>query len=72
MAIDGFFSFVAMPIGQLLVGPLVLLSNIRTVELGSVAVMVVVTVVALSIPAIANLRLTGAAAGASGDRPATT
>lgn len=71
MAIDGFFSFVAMPIGQLLVGPLVLLSNIRTVELGSVAIMVAVTAFALSIPAIANLRLTGAAAGASGDRPAT-
>ena len=34
MAIDGFFSFVAMPAGQLLVGPLVLLVSIRTVELG--------------------------------------
>lgn len=61
MAIDGFFSFVAMPIGQLLVGPLVLLFSLRAVELGSAALMVVVTVVALSLPRVAGLRLTGVA-----------
>ena len=72
MSIDGFFSFVAMPIGQLLVGPLVLLSSIRTVELGSVVLAVVVTAVALATPAIANLRLTGAPVAALDDLPATT
>lgn len=71
MAIDGFFSFVAMPIGQLLVGPLVLLSSTRTVELGSVVLAVVVTAVALATPAIANLRLTGTPVGAAGDQTAT-
>jgi MFS family permease len=71
MAIDGFFSFVAMPIGQLLVGPLVLLSSIRTVELGSVVLALVVTAVALATPAIANLRLTGTPVGAAGDQTAT-
>jgi MFS family permease len=36
MAIDGFFSFVAMPIGQVLVGPLAHAFTLREVELGSV------------------------------------
>jgi hypothetical protein len=72
MSIDGFFSFVAMPIGQLLVGPLILLSSIRTVELGSVVLAVVVTVGALATPAIANLRLTGTPVAADDDQPATT
>ncbi len=71
MAIDGFFSFVAMPIGQLLIGPLVLMFSIRAVELGSAALMVLVTAVALSMPRIADLRLTGSSAGASDDEPAT-
>lgn len=71
MAIDGFFSFVAMPIGQLLVGPLVLLFSTRSVELGSVAVALVVTAVALTTPAIANLRLTGTPMGAADDQTAT-
>lgn len=70
MAIDGFFSFVAMPVGQLLVGPLVLLFSLRAVELGSATLMVMVTVVALSMPRIAGLRLTGVAAGAD-DQAAT-
>lgn len=70
MAIDGFFSFVAMPIGQLLVGPLVLLFNIRAVELGSAALMVLVTAVALSMPRIADLRLTGSPPGAADEEPA--
>jgi hypothetical protein len=60
-----------MPIGQLLVGPLVLFSSTGTVELGSVAVAVVVTAVALTTPAIANLRLTGTAIGAADDQTAT-
>lgn len=70
MSIDGFFSFVAMPLGQLLVGPLVLLSSIRTVELGSVALAVAVTAAALATPAIASLRLTGTPVGTADDLPA--
>lgn len=61
MAIDGFFSFVAMPIGQVLVGPLSAQFGIRGVELGSVALSIVVMFVALSVPAIRNLRLVGPA-----------
>ncbi len=59
MAIDGFFSFIAMPVGQLLVGPLVLLISIRSVELGSFVLSGVVMVIALATPAIASLRLEG-------------
>ncbi|WP_051204221.1 MULTISPECIES: MFS transporter [Nocardioides] len=59
MAIDGFFSFVAMPIGQVLVGPLSSQFGIRGVELGSVALCILVMLVGLSVPAIRNLRLEG-------------
>lgn len=59
MAIDGFFSFVAMPIGQVLVGPLSGQFGIRGVELGSVALCILVMLVGLSVPAIRNLRLEG-------------
>lgn len=59
MAIDGFFSFVAMPIGQVLVGPLSGQFGIRGVELGSVVLCIVVMLVGLSVPAIRNLRLEG-------------
>jgi MFS family permease len=64
MSIDGFFSFVAMPIGQVLVGPMILLFSIRSVELGSVVLVVLVTVYGLTRPAINDLRLTGPAAPA--------
>lgn len=57
MAIDGFFSFVAMPIGQILVGPLAHGFGARDVELGSVVLCLVVGLVAASRPAIRNLRL---------------
>jgi MFS family permease len=57
MAIDGFFSFVAMPIGQILVGPLATAFGTRYVELGSVALCLLVCVVGVSRPAISNLRL---------------
>ena len=62
MAIDGFFSFVAMPIGQILVGPLASQFGIRGVELGSFALSIVVMLVGLSVPAINKLRLVGPAA----------
>ncbi|UUZ59819.1 MFS transporter [Nocardioides sp. B-3] len=66
MAIDGFFSFVAMPIGQVLVGPFSAQFGIRAVELGSVALCVPVMVVALSVPAIRDLRLVGPQPGSPG------
>jgi MFS family permease len=57
MAIDGFFSFVAMPIGQLLVGPLALAYGTRNVELGSVALCLVVGLIGATRPVIYGLRL---------------
>jgi MFS family permease len=66
MAIDGFFSFVAMPIGQVLVGPLSAQFGIRGVELGSVALCILVMLAGLSVPAIRNLRLVGPRPASSG------
>ncbi len=57
MAIDGFFSFVAMPIGQLLVGPLAAAYGSRNVELGSVVLCLVVGLVGATRPVIYRLRL---------------
>jgi len=68
MAIDGFFSFVAMPIGQIVVGPLALAFGTRDVQLGSVALCVLVGIVGATRPAIAGLRLDAADADAA---PAT-
>lgn len=59
MAIDGFFSFVAMPVGQVLVGPAVAAFGNRTVELGAVALCVLVAAVGATRPAIRGLRLEG-------------
>ena len=71
MAIDGFFSFVAMPIGQVLVGPLADTFGTRAVELGSVVICVLVCVIGVTRPAISNLRLNPAASvGATGPDPA--
>jgi MFS family permease len=67
MAIDGFFSFVAMPIGQVLVGPLSSQFGIRGVELGSVALSIVVMLVGLSVPAINKLRLEGPSSATAGE-----
>jgi MFS family permease len=57
MAIDGFFSFVAMPIGQIVVGPLTDTFGTRPVELGSVALCLLVCLVGVTRPTISNLRL---------------
>jgi MFS family permease len=70
MAIDGFFSFVAMPIGQIVVGPLAHGFGARDVELGSAAICLLVGLVAATRPAIRNLRLTGG--HPSGDDEAAT
>ena len=64
-SIDGFFSFVGMPVGQLLVGPLALALGTRSVELGCAALCVLVAAVALSRPVIAGVRLDAPAAAAS-------
>lgn len=60
MAIDGFFSFVATPIGQLAVGPLALAFGAGSVQLGCFAVAVLVAAVALTRRVITGVRLTGA------------
>ncbi len=57
MAIDGFFSFVAMPIGQLLVGPLAYAFGTRNVELACALLCVVACLIGATRPAIRNLRL---------------
>jgi len=59
MSIDGFFSFVAMPVGQVAVGPLVVLLGTRGVEAGSAALCVVVLLAGLAVPAIRRVRLDG-------------
>ena len=65
-SIDGFFSFVGMPVGQLLVGPLALALGTRSVELACAGLCVVVAVVALSRPVIAGVRLESPSAAAAG------
>jgi MFS family permease len=57
MSIDGFFSFVAMPIGQLAVGPLALAFGARDVELGCVVVCVVVGLVGATRPVLRDVTL---------------
>lgn len=57
MAIDGFFSFVAMPLGQVVVGPLTAAFGTRAVELGSVALCLIVCAAGLRHPALRGLRL---------------
>jgi hypothetical protein len=66
MAIDGFFSFVAMPIGQIVVGPLTDTFGTRPVELGSVALCVLVCLVGVTRPTISNLRLNSSASTSTG------
>ena len=60
MAVDGFFSFVAMPVGQLAVGPLALAFGAQDVMLGCAALCVLVGVVGATRPAIREVRLVGA------------
>ena len=57
MAIDGFFSFVAMPIGQLLVGPFTHAFGARDVELGCVVLTLITFAVGYTNRALQNLRL---------------
>jgi hypothetical protein len=59
MAIDGFFSAAAMPLGLLLVGPLASVFDARTIELGAVVLCIATFVVGATRPAIRQLRLHG-------------
>lgn len=59
MSIDGFFSFVAMPIGQLAAGPLAVAFGTGNVELGCVVVSLVVVAVAATRRTLTDVRLTG-------------
>lgn len=61
MSIDGFFSFVAMPVGQIVVGPVAIVLGAGPTQLGCAALMVLVAVVWSSWPRITAVRLTGAA-----------
>jgi MFS family permease len=60
MAIDGFFSFVATPIGQVAVGPLAVAFGVGGVELGCFALALLVGAVAATRRTITDVRLTGA------------
>jgi len=57
MAIDGFFSFVAMPLGQVAIGPIAGAAGHARVEYGSAALCVVVLLVGLCVRPIRRLRL---------------
>ena len=59
MAIDGFFSFVAMPIGQIIVGPLTHLLNLRSIELGAAGLCLLTFLIGVTRPALRNLHLEG-------------
>ncbi len=59
MAIDGFFSFVAMPIGQLVIGPFNHAFGSRAVELGCVALTLITFVVGYTSRPLRSLRLDG-------------
>jgi len=60
MAIDGFFSFVAMPLGQMLVGPLAGSLGHRELEYVSAGLCLIVLVVGVCARPIRTLRLDGA------------
>ena len=60
MAIDGFFSFVATPIGQVAVGPLAVAFGAGRVQLGCFALAALVGAFALTRRTITDVRLTGA------------
>lgn len=62
MAIDGFFSFVATPIGLLAVGPLAVAVGAGRVQLGCFALAALVGAFALTRRTITDVRLTGAPA----------
>lgn len=56
-AIDGFFSFVAMPVGQLLAGPATLLFSARQVEVAAAALCILTCLAGVSRAPIRQLRL---------------
>jgi hypothetical protein len=60
MAIDGFFSFVATPIGQIAVGPAAVAFGAGSVEIGCFLIAVAVAAFALTRRRITDVRLTGA------------
>jgi hypothetical protein len=59
LAIDGFFSFVATPIGLLAAGPLAEVFGMRAVLLGAFGLAVLVAVVGSTRPLLTRVRLTG-------------
>lgn len=65
-AIDGFFSFVAMPIGQLLAGPAAQLFSPRQVEIGAAVLCVLTFLVGVTRAPLRRLRLHGAEPATSG------
>jgi MFS family permease len=65
-AIDGFFSFVAMPIGQLLVGPATQLFSPRQVEICAAVLCVLTFLVGATRAPLRQLRLHGAEPATSG------
>jgi MFS family permease len=64
MAIDGFFSFVAMPIGQIVVGPFAQAFSPEAVQLGAAGLCGLTFVVGATRSSIRGLRLSGPAASA--------
>lgn len=64
MSIDGFFSFVAMPIGQLVVGPLAAAFGAQRVVLAFGLVFLLVAAFGVTRPVITGVRLEGAGAAA--------
>ncbi|MFL6060007.1 MAG: MFS transporter [Marmoricola sp.] len=72
MAIDGFFSFVAMPVGEILAGPLAHAFGARAVELGAVGVCLLVGAIGVSRPVLRRVVLDAAqdGPGTSSSRPA--
>ena len=59
MAIDGFFSFVAIPLGELLAGPLASRFGAREITIGAAVLAVVTCAVSVSLPVLRNLTLRG-------------
>jgi len=59
MAIDGFFSFVAMPIGQIVVGPLAHYLGVRSIELGAAGLCLLTFLVGATRGPIRDLHLHG-------------
>ena len=59
MAIDGFFSFVAIHLGQVAIGPASAWFGTQDVQLGAAAIMLVTFLIGATRPAIRRLTLTG-------------